>query len=126
MGLGEVFLGLEPGQELRALAPAAGVAAEGALHPRAPDVHGVLPAVLVGDFNARPDATEIRFLCGLHALEGTSFYMGDCFDEVGEGPGYTYDPGHNPFAAFTHEAPRRMIVGATAIDSTLLTVVGQP
>ena len=25
-----------------------------------------------------------------------------------------------------HEAPRRMIVGATAIDSTLFTVVGQP
>jgi endonuclease/exonuclease/phosphatase family metal-dependent hydrolase len=69
---------------------------------------GALPAVLVGDFNARPDATEIRFLCGLHALEGTSFYMGDCFDEVGEGPGYTYDPRHNPFAAFTHEAPRRI------------------
>jgi hypothetical protein len=25
-----------------------------------------------------------------------------------------------------HDAPRRRIVGATAIDSTLLTVVGQP
>jgi hypothetical protein len=25
-----------------------------------------------------------------------------------------------------HCAPRRMMVGATAIDSTLLTVVGQP
>jgi hypothetical protein len=25
-----------------------------------------------------------------------------------------------------HAAPRRRIVGATAIDSTLLTVVGQP
>jgi hypothetical protein len=25
-----------------------------------------------------------------------------------------------------HEAPRRRMVGATAIDSTLLTVVGQP
>ena len=68
----------------------------------------MLPAILVGDFNARPESTEIRFLCGLHALEGTSFYLADSFDEVGEPPGHTYDPLNNPHAAFTHEAPRRI------------------
>jgi endonuclease/exonuclease/phosphatase family metal-dependent hydrolase len=68
----------------------------------------VLPAILTGDFNARPDATEIRFLGGRHALEGTSTYLADCFEEVGEGPGYTYDARNNPYAALTAEAPRRI------------------
>jgi endonuclease/exonuclease/phosphatase family metal-dependent hydrolase len=72
-------------------------------------VHGdTLPPVLVGDFNARPEATEIRFLTGLHALEGKSFYLADCFAEVGSGPGHTFDGASNPFAALTHEAPRRI------------------
>jgi endonuclease/exonuclease/phosphatase family metal-dependent hydrolase len=68
----------------------------------------VLPPVIVGDFNARPDATEIRFLSGLHALDGESIFLADCFDEVGEGPGFTFDASRNPFAAVTHEAPRRI------------------
>ncbi len=68
----------------------------------------VLPPVLVGDFNAVPDATEVRFLKGLHALDGKSIYLADCFGEVGEGPGFTYDEVRNPFAAQYHEAPRRI------------------
>lgn len=67
-----------------------------------------LPPVLVGDFNAVPEATETRFLRGLHALHGKSTYLTDCFGEVGEGPGYTYDEQRNPFAAQYHEAPRRI------------------
>jgi len=67
-----------------------------------------LPAVLVGDFNARPDATEIRFLTGLHALSGQSIYLADCFAEVGEEPGYTFDRRHNPYAALSPEPPRRI------------------
>jgi endonuclease/exonuclease/phosphatase family metal-dependent hydrolase len=67
-----------------------------------------LPPVLVGDFNAEPDATEIRFLRGLHSLGGKSTFFGDCFGQVGTGPGYTFDATRNPFAAPTHEYPRRI------------------
>jgi len=67
-----------------------------------------LPPILVGDFNAEPDATEIRFLRGLHALGGVSTYLADCFGLTGEGPGVTFDATRNPFAAPTHEPPRRI------------------
>jgi endonuclease/exonuclease/phosphatase family metal-dependent hydrolase len=67
-----------------------------------------LPPVLVGDFNAQPEATEIRFLKGLHVLNGRSVYFADTFDQAGAGPGITYDPHRNPFAAVTHEYPRRI------------------
>jgi endonuclease/exonuclease/phosphatase family metal-dependent hydrolase len=70
-------------------------------------IHG-LPPVLVGDFNAEPDAAEIRFLRGLQSLDGKSTYFADCFGLTGEGPGYTFDARHNPFAAPTHEPPRRI------------------
>jgi endonuclease/exonuclease/phosphatase family metal-dependent hydrolase len=67
-----------------------------------------LPPVLVGDFNAQPDASEIRFLRGLHTLNGKSIYFADTFGQVGEGPDFTFDPNRNPFAALTHEPPRRI------------------
>lgn len=67
-----------------------------------------LPAVLVGDLNAAPDATEIRFLRGLHALDRKSIFFTDCFERAGSGPGYTFDPTTNPHAALTFEAPRRI------------------
>ena len=69
---------------------------------------GGLPPILVGDLNAEPDATEIRFLRGLHALDGVSTYLADCFGLVGEGRGVTFDATRNPFAAPTHEPPRRI------------------
>jgi endonuclease/exonuclease/phosphatase family metal-dependent hydrolase len=75
---------------------------------RAPVRGGHLPLVLVGDMNARPDSTEIRFLNGNHALDGESIYLADCFAEVGTGPGFTFDGSRNPFAAATHELPRRI------------------
>ncbi|APR87689.1 putative secreted protein [Minicystis rosea] len=67
-----------------------------------------LPPVLVGDFNADPDSAEIRFLKGLQSLEGQSTYFADCFGLTGMGPGYTFDATRNPFAAITHEPPRRI------------------
>jgi len=79
-----------------------------AIGKRFPVSGGGLPPIMVGDFNARPDATEIRFLTGLQSLDGASCYLCDCFDAVGEGPGYTFDARHNPHAAYTHEPPRRI------------------
>jgi endonuclease/exonuclease/phosphatase family metal-dependent hydrolase len=67
-----------------------------------------LPAILVGDFNAEPESTEIRFLKGLHAIGGRSTYLADCFGLTGEGSGFTFDPTRNPFAKTTHEPPRRI------------------
>ena len=64
--------------------------------------------ILAGDLNAQPEATEIRFLKGLHSLEGMGFFMTDCFERVGEGPGATFDAKRNPFAAITYEPPRRI------------------
>jgi endonuclease/exonuclease/phosphatase family metal-dependent hydrolase len=66
------------------------------------------PPVLVGDFNAEPEATEIRFLRGLHSLGGRSVFFADAFGQTGGGPGYTFDATRNPFAAMTHEPPRRI------------------
>ena len=74
-----------------------------------------LPPVLVGDFNAEPEASEIRFLKGLQSLGGKSNYFADCFGHVGDGPGLTFDPTRNPFAEETHEYPRR-------IDCTICTI----
>ena len=79
-----------------------------AAHVKATAPIAGLPPVLVGDFNAEPDATEIRFLRGLHALGGTSTYFADCFGITGEGRGITFDAARNPFAAPTHEPPRRI------------------
>jgi endonuclease/exonuclease/phosphatase family metal-dependent hydrolase len=70
-------------------------------------IEGLAP-ILSGDFNAQPEATEIRFLKGLHALGGKSMYLADCFEQTGEGTGVTFDATRNPFAAPTREHPRRI------------------
>jgi len=67
-----------------------------------------LPPILVGDFNARPDSAEIRFLTGLQSLHGKSVYCADCFEQAGEGPGVTFDGIRNKFAEQYHEHPRRI------------------
>lgn len=67
-----------------------------------------LPPVLMGDFNAAPDADEIRYLVGLTALDGKSVYFADAWTYGGDGsPGYTFDR-KNRFAALAHEPPRRI------------------
>lgn len=66
------------------------------------------PPILVGDLNAEPDATEIRFLCGLTSLSGRSIYFQDAWRVAGHGgPGLTWDNA-NPYAAAQYETSRRI------------------
>jgi endonuclease/exonuclease/phosphatase family metal-dependent hydrolase len=72
------------------------------------DPNSPLPPVVAGDFNAEPDADEIRFLCGLTVLDGHHAYFQDAWRVAGgPGPGWTWD-NHNPFAALEHEPDRRI------------------
>ena len=66
-----------------------------------------LPPVLVGDLNAEPDSTEVRFLSGLATLGGRSIYFQDAWRVAGAGPGLTWD-NRNPFAALAFEPNRRI------------------
>ncbi|MES1174876.1 MAG: endonuclease/exonuclease/phosphatase family protein [Myxococcales bacterium] len=66
-----------------------------------------LPPVLMGDFNAAPDADEIRFLNGLCAIDGKTVYFADAWVFAGEGPGYTYDR-VNDYAVKAREPSRRI------------------
>lgn len=55
------------------------------------------PAIIAGDFNAVPQSSEIRFMRGLHALEGRSVYFRDAWEfGGGEGPGLTWSR-RNPY-----------------------------
>jgi endonuclease/exonuclease/phosphatase family metal-dependent hydrolase len=74
----------------------------------APVQSGCLPPVLMGDFNAAPDSDEIRFLTGLHVLDGKSVHFADAWVYGGDGtPGSTYDP-RNDYARRNREPPRRI------------------
>jgi endonuclease/exonuclease/phosphatase family metal-dependent hydrolase len=73
----------------------------------APVSDAIFPPILMGDFNAEPDADEMRFLRGLATLEGKSVYFADAWVYAGQGPGYSYDR-RNPYAALFHEPPRRI------------------
>jgi endonuclease/exonuclease/phosphatase family metal-dependent hydrolase len=67
-----------------------------------------LPPVVVGDMNADPDATEIRFLTGLTSLDGRSTCLHDAWRFAGDGtPGYTWD-NRNPYAHYSFEPNRRI------------------
>ena len=69
-------------------------------------IHG-FPPVVVGDFNAAPDADEIRFMKGLCSLGGKSVYFADVFGNVGRGEGTTFSR-QNPFATDLREPNRRI------------------
>jgi endonuclease/exonuclease/phosphatase family metal-dependent hydrolase len=77
------------------------------------------PPIVCGDINARPESTEVRFLTGLHALDGRSFHLFDAFEVANPGePGYTWSNA-NPFAAAECEPDRRIdyiLVGFRAED----------
>jgi len=73
----------------------------------APIDEAVLPPVLMGDFNAAPDADEIRFLTGLCALHGKTVYFADAWVFAGEGAGHTYARS-NTYAAKAREPSRRI------------------
>jgi endonuclease/exonuclease/phosphatase family metal-dependent hydrolase len=78
---------------------------------------GDLPAVVLGDFNAHPDSTEIRVLRGLASLAGRSTYFQDAWD-AGAGAGHTWD-NRNRFAAYAWEPDRRIdyvLVGPPGSD----------
>jgi endonuclease/exonuclease/phosphatase family metal-dependent hydrolase len=70
------------------------------------------PPIVCGDFNAEPDSDEMRYLRGLTGLGGKTVYFADCYaatrDRAGtHDPGFTFDR-RNPFAALSHEPPRRI------------------
>lgn len=78
------------------------------VHDLSPTDGSALPAVLMGDFNAEPDADEIRYLRGLTAISGKTVYFADAWIYGGDGsPGYTFDR-RNRFAAVALEPPRRI------------------
>lgn len=65
-----------------------------------------LPRILVGDFNADPDATSIRFLSGKATLGGGSTYFQDAAAIVGaETPTWAR---RNPSTMVFHEGDRRI------------------
>lgn len=64
--------------------------------------------VIAGDFNAEPDATEIRFLTGSATLEGQSAYYQDAWRVAGcRGPGFTWD-NRNTLASPSLASDRRL------------------
>lgn len=70
-------------------------AIEAAIAPRGTDV----PQVLMGDFNARPEADEIRWLRGLVTLGGRRTYFQDAWDRLHPGAaGWTWASA-NPYTA---------------------------
>ena len=72
------------------------------------DADAALPPILGGDFNAEPDATEIRFLTGTATLGGRSIYYQDAWRVAGgRGPGFTWD-NRNPYAHTVREPDRRI------------------
>lgn len=58
-----------------------------------------MPPILCGDFNAEPDADEIRFLCSLAVLDGRTAFYQDAWRVAGDGAGYTQDWRSNEIAA---------------------------
>jgi endonuclease/exonuclease/phosphatase family metal-dependent hydrolase len=68
---------------------------------------GGFPPVVMGDFNAEPDADEMRYLRGLTPLGGACTYLADCWHVLGDGPGHTWSRA-NPYAARSHEPSRRL------------------
>jgi endonuclease/exonuclease/phosphatase family metal-dependent hydrolase len=55
------------------------------------------PPIIAGDFNAEPESTEIRYIKGLHALDGRSMYFRDAWALAGIGDGITWS-NRNPYA----------------------------
>jgi endonuclease/exonuclease/phosphatase family metal-dependent hydrolase len=58
---------------------------------------GGFPAVLCGDFNARPESSEVRFLKGLQSLDGKSCYLLDAWEQAGDGSAGETVATRNPF-----------------------------
>ncbi len=67
------------------------------------------PPILVGDMNAEPDSDEIRFLTGLHSIDGRGVYLHDAWAVAGDrrDPGITWS-NRNPHARANLEPDRRI------------------
>jgi endonuclease/exonuclease/phosphatase family metal-dependent hydrolase len=65
------------------------------------------PPILVGDFNAVPDSDEIRYIKGLHSLNGRSVHFRDAWEAAGRGDGTTWS-NRNSYAATALEPDRRI------------------
>lgn len=69
---------------------------------------GGFPPLLMGDFNAEPPSTEIRYASGFHAVDGKSLYLRDAWTHAGDGgPGTTWS-NLNPYARIGLEPDRRI------------------
>lgn len=69
---------------------------------------GGFPPIIVGDFNAEPDSTEIRYVRGFQSIDGRSVQFYDAWHVGGDGgPGYTWS-NRNDFAAIALEPERRI------------------
>jgi len=69
--------------------------------------HG-FPPILVGDFNAEPEAAEIRYVTGLQSIGGWSVAFLDAWRVAGGGgPGVTWSNA-NPYARAEREPDRRI------------------
>ena len=69
---------------------------------------GGFPPILVGDFNAEPDSSEIRFVTGLQSLGGRSVALLDAWRMAGDaGPGTTWS-NTNVYARPALEPDRRI------------------
>jgi endonuclease/exonuclease/phosphatase family metal-dependent hydrolase len=99
----ELHLGHARVAQVRALAAHVAVIAPTAFEA------DVLPPVVVGDFNAEPDADEIRFMRGLTGFGGECVYFADAWGACNppSDPGYTFSR-DNAFATFAHEPSRRI------------------
>ncbi|HET6953204.1 MAG TPA: endonuclease/exonuclease/phosphatase family protein [Acidimicrobiales bacterium] len=76
---------------------------------RRADPTAALPPVLCGDFNAEPDADEIRYLCGLTTVDGQATYYQEAWRAAGRtDPGWTWDGRRNPAAASMSLQPARI------------------
>lgn len=93
-------------------------------------VHRLFPSVLLGDFNAEPTSTEIRFLRGHATIAGTAAAWTDAWEAArrsspavaaaaaGSAGGETYAPSVNPAAALEAEPDRRLDYVLVAPPST--------
>jgi endonuclease/exonuclease/phosphatase family metal-dependent hydrolase len=69
---------------------------------------GGFPPIMVGDFNAEPDSSEIRYVQGLRSSDDRSVMFYDAWRVAGDGgPGYSWS-NRNSFAAIALEPERRI------------------
>jgi endonuclease/exonuclease/phosphatase family metal-dependent hydrolase len=67
-----------------------------------------MPTIFCGDFNATPDTSEIRYIKGLHSIEGRSLYFQDAWEQSGDGSaGYTFTPRNN-YRVDSNLQPKRL------------------